>query len=571
VSGRTSRGAGRRLRALLAVVASLSAVFWGSAAGPRFYSDDPITREPESQDASGAQPTEIGLLYEIATNLFVTSGYEPSNTRAGDINTIDEVPDSSWFTNRIGLKEMTTAEISRGPVMGPAPAPEGWVVIREKEGGVNPGFTAKDANGETWFIAFDRPSSPEGPSGAVVVASKLFWALGYDQVEMFITNIDPAKVTIDPTATVRRPSGKRTPFTRDDLDEVLERAARNPDGTYRAQAGRLLAGKVLGPFRYSGTRPDDPNDLVPHEHRRSLRGLRVFGAWTNLTDLKAGNTLDVLVEENGRSLIKHVLQDVGSTFGMANGPYEWDLGWEHFYEGDASLRRLLSFGFALSPWQTVPYEENYPSVGRFEGDRFDPTAWKPQTPTKPYIELRADDAFWAARRVMAFSDQLIRAAVQTGEYSDPAAAQHLTAVLAKRRDAVGRAYLPAINPVVNPRLDAQGTLTFENAAVVAGFAEAPATYCAVWSLFDNATGQTTPIGTASSSTGSMTAPGELPRTAGAFVEVDISADSAAHPSWRNPIRTHFRRTDAGWTIVGLERLPDPSLPSAPSGCAASDN
>ena len=157
-------------------------------------------------------------------------------------------------------------------------------------------------------------------------------------------------------------------------------AARNPDGTYRVAAGRVLPGKILGGFRYAGTRPDDPNDIVPHEHRRELRALRVFGAWTNLTDLKAGNTLDTLVTENGRTIVKHYLQDVGSTFGMANGPHEWEIGWEHFFEAGASRRRLLSFGFALSPWQTVAYTE-YRSIGRFEGDVFDPTKWKPQTPT----------------------------------------------------------------------------------------------------------------------------------------------------------------------------------------------
>ena len=94
----------------------------------------------------------------------------------------------------------------------------------------------------------------------------------------------------------------------------------------------MLPGKILGGFRYAGTRPDDPNDIVPHEHRRELRALRVFGAWTNLTDLKAGNTLDTLVTENGRTFVKHYLQDVGSTFGMANRPHEWDIGWEYFYE-----------------------------------------------------------------------------------------------------------------------------------------------------------------------------------------------------------------------------------------------
>src|SRR5262249_12935633 len=262
-------------------------------------------------------------------------------------------------------------------------------------------------------------------------------------------------VEIDPKATYRRPSGARTPFTRDDISRILERAARNPDGTYRASAGRLLPGKVLGSFRYAGTRSDDPNDLVPHELRRELRAIRVFGAWTNLVDWKAGNTLDVLVEEGSRSVIKHYLQDVGSSFGMANNLHEWDMGWEHYYDGPAAKRRFLTYGFGLSPWQTVPYA-SYPSVGNFEGDAFDPTTWKPQTPVLPYIEMRADDAFWAARRVMAFSDELIRAAVHTGQYSDAAAEQHMASVIIKRRDAVGRAYLPAINPIVAPRLDSAG-------------------------------------------------------------------------------------------------------------------
>ena len=156
---------------------------------------------------------------------------------------------------------------------------------------------------------------------------------------------------------MRRPSGARTAFARADLEAVFERAARNADGTYRVAAARQLPGKILGGFRYEGTRPDDPNDIVPHEHRRELRALRVFGAWTNLTDMKAGNTLDTLVTENGRGVVKHYLQDVGSTFGMgANGPHDWDEGWEYFYQGDTTRKRLLSFGFALSPWQTARYQ-----------------------------------------------------------------------------------------------------------------------------------------------------------------------------------------------------------------------
>ncbi len=525
-----------------------------SSQAPRFYSDDPIAREPASRDASSAQPWDIGLMYEVATNLFVTANYKPSNTRAGNINTIDEVPDSSWFTNRIGSAEVSAAEVARGPEIGEPPVTEKWVIIREKSAGINPGFTARDGAGETWFLSFDPPSRPEGATAAVVVATKLFWALGYNQVETFLTTFDPKRVEIDPKATMRRPSGKRTPFTRDDMNAVLEKVARNADGTYRAAAGRALPGKILGGFRYAGTRPDDPNDIVGHEHRRELRALRVFGAWTNLTDLKAGNTLDTLVTENGREVVKHYLQDVGSTFGMANRDHEWDIGWEYFYEGSASRRRLLSFGFALSPWQTVPYTE-YRSIGLFEGDAFDPTKWRPQTPTTAYMELRADDAFWAARRVMAFSDDLIRAAVHTGQFSDPAAERHLGAVLIKRRDTIGRTYLSAINPVANPRLDANGALTFDNAAVAAGFAQPPSEYRVAWSRFDNATGMATAIGDTRGPTTSHNAPRDLPSAVGGFVEIQISADSAAHPSWAQPVRVHFRRTDSGWKLVGLQRLP----------------
>jgi len=309
---------------------------------------------------------------------------------------------------------------------------------------------------------------------------------------------------------------------------------------------------------------------VPHEHRRELRALRVFGAWTNLVDFKAGNTLDALVEENAHAVVKHYLQDVGSSLGMANNPHEWDMGWEHFYEPGPSRRRLLTFGFALSPWQTVPYTE-YGSVGPFEGDRFDPTAWKPQTPVAAYTELRADDAFWAARLVMAFTDDLVRAAVHTGQFSDPAAERHLAAVLIKRRDAIGRAYLPAINPVVDPSLDAAGRLSFGNAAVAAGFAEAPAEYGAAWFRFDNATGDTRPIAETRSTTTSMAAPAGLSAaTPGSFVEIDITAVSTAHPSWQQPVRTFFRRTSGGWTLVGLERLPDANAAAPVSQRASRD-
>jgi hypothetical protein len=547
-------------RLLMLLVVGLGLLASGvSTRGLHFYPDDPITREPESQDASNAKPYSIGSLYEMTANLFVTSRYKPSGLRAQNINTIDEVPDSNWFTNRIGTTTITAAEVARGPLRGAAPDPSRWVLIREKTAGSHPGFTARDANGETWFLEFDPPYYPEAATAAVEIATKIFWAFGYNQVESFLTTFDPKHVEIDAKATIRRPSGVRTMFTQDDIDTILEKVARNADGTYRVVAGRLIPGKILGGFLYEGTRPDDPNDVVPHEHRRELRALRVFGAWTNLTDLKAANTLDSLVTENGRTVVKHYLQDVGSTFGTCNDYYEWDLSWEHFYQADTTKRRLFSFGFALSPWQTVDYVE-YPSIGKFEGDRFDPRTWRPQTPTTAYLELRDDDAFWAARRVAAFTDELIRAAVHTGEFSDPAAEKYLGDVLIKRRNKIASIYLTAVNPIVAPRLDANGRLTVENAAVTAGVASGAATYRASWSRFDNATGETQHLSDTQSPTTTIEAPAGLPTTTGSFVAVDISVDSEGHPTWRRPIHTYFRRGASEWTLVGLERLPESSSP-----------
>jgi hypothetical protein len=547
--------AARLRRQAVAVLGSIGIVVAALTAAPqKFLSDDPLTREPETADASGAQPWDIDLFYDLAYNLFVTARQQPANVRAKNVNSIDEVPDSSWFTNRLVARTLSAEEVTRGPVEGPPPDPGSWTITREKASGDAPGFTAIDGRGDTFFVSFDAPANPEGQTAAVVVATKIFWALGYNQVEYFLTSLHPDAIKIADTATRRRPSGRRTPFVEEDVREVLERAHRSADGSYRAAAGRLLPGKVLGGFKYEGTRPDDPNDIVPHQHRRELRALRVFGAWVNLTDMKAGNTLDTIVTEVGRGIVRHYLQDVGSTFGVgAIGPHDWNEGWEHLYEGGPSRRRLFTFGLDTSPWQSASYE-SYPAVGRFEGDAFDPETWKPRAPTRAYLEMRDDDAFWAARRVMAFSDELIRAAVKTGQFSDPQAERHLGDVLIKRRDKIGRTYLTRLIPIVDPALDRSGALSFANAAVDHRLADPPTAYQAAWSAFDNATGQTRPIGTTTSARSPIQAPAGLPDSPGAYLEVAMSADHASFASWKQPVRLYFRREASGWKLVGLERM-----------------
>jgi hypothetical protein len=550
-------GVTTQLRALAGIAAALLLTHASlSGTGRKFYDDDPLVREPETQDASRVQAWDIDLVYDLAENLFGHPGDPAPAGRALNVNTIDEVADSSWFTNRILVHPLSIEEAARGPLTGSPPAPGTWAVVRPKQAGFAPGFTMRDGEGDLWFVSFDAKGFPEAATGAILVANKIFWALGYWQVENHLVSVRPDQLTIADSAKVRPQSGVDRPMRMGDIEAVLRRAERSPDGTYRAVAARAVPGQPLGGFRYYGTRPDDPNDVVPHEHRRELRALKVFGAWTNLTDMKAGNTLDALVTSDGRATVRHYLQDVGSTFGTgANAPHDYDEGWESLWDGNLALKRLYTFGLFLQPWQTTTYVAN-PAIGRFEGTDFDPFGWKPRVPTAAFLRARDDDTFWAARRVMAFSDDMIGAVVKTGHYSDPAAEKLLADVLIQRRDAIGDAYLNAINPVIDVKLDEAGTLTFDNAAYRAGVAAAPAGgYVIQWARFDNNTGTSTDIGASTAGASQTTrAPGPLPSEAGAYIKLEIRAVQPPNASWGVPLQVYFKRA-GGWKLVGLDRLP----------------
>ena len=519
----------------------------------KFYSDDPLTVEPETQDASNVANFKIDLFYDLLLNQFARPG-EPAGPRAKNINTIDEVPDSSWFTNRILGKGVTVAEAVRGATTSNGPLPGKWMVIHAKTEGDAPGFTIRDSAGVTWFLAFDPKSNPEGPTGAAVVASRIFWTLGYFQAEYYVSELRRDQLTVDPKAMYSPASKRERPLKLSDIEPVLNRVSHKPNGAYRVLASRVLPGKVLGGFKYYGTRSDDPNDVIPHEHRRELRALNVFAAWTNLVDLKAMNTMDTLITENGKARVRHYLLDVGSTFGVgANGPHEWWEGYEHLFEGDIAMKRLVSFGFYLRPWHTVDYRE-YPAVGMFEGTEFDPDEWRSRIPAGAVLRARADDDFWAARRVMAFSDEMIRAIVKTGQYSDPKAEEHLGTVLIQRRNKIGQTYLPRINPLVDFELTPSDVLTFKNAAARSGVARAPSSYAASWSTFDNNTGTARPFGETKGSSEYVAAPPDLPRTLGTFILAEVRALDTPDASSAKPVQVYFRRMNNGWKLVGVERM-----------------
>ena len=523
---------------------------------PKFYSDDPLPRVADTQDASKVEARELSLYYDAIINLFGRPGNSEVE-RAASVNTIDEVPDSNWFVNRAGSRALTPDEVMRGPDDDTGPTAGKWTVSR-KANGVSPGFTIADPAGKTYFLKFDPPGEPELGTATEVIVTKLFHALGYYVPQSNITTLDPASLVIGSDAQARTRTGGRRRMTQSDIDEQLSRAHRNADGTYRVVAGSRAPGiKPLEGFKYEGTRPDDPNDVILHEDRRELRGLRVFSAWLNHTDAKAINSLDMLINDGGRNVVRHYLIDFNAALGSAGvAKRERRDGYEYLAETTYAKKALLAFGFYIRPWMTVDYPEHR-GIGRFEAERFVPEEWRPRVPNPAYVRSRPDDTFWAARKLMALSDDAVRAAVRAGRLTDPKAEEFLGNALLERRNKIGRAFLTAVNPVTDAALSGAGELSFRNAAVQHRFAEPPAGYKAAWHHFDNATGQSRPIAETTGTSERLRAPAGLPTAPGSFIRVDISVPSSpAYPSWTRPVHAYFRTTAMGWTLVGFDRMPD---------------
>jgi len=307
--------------AALGVVAVMLVVTPGAGASgttttpKKFYGDDPLLREPAPRAVRKVVTRQVDDIYDFLENTYLTPRREGKEAKrdphpAANINTLDEAPDSSWYTNRHYFHRMTIQELQRGP--GNSTPPTGWRIISAKSDGVMPGFVVEDIRKNRYVVKFDPPQYPELCSGPDVIGSKIFYALGYNTPENYVVHFRREDLQIGEGVMYRPPSGKKHPLTAKVLDELLKDQPKGPDGAYRAMASKWISGQVVGPFSYEGMRSDDPNDIVPHQDRRELRGLRVFAAWLNHEDTRSVNSMDTLVSENAVQYIKHYLIDFGS-------------------------------------------------------------------------------------------------------------------------------------------------------------------------------------------------------------------------------------------------------------------
>jgi hypothetical protein len=512
----------------------------------RFYPDDPVWKEPPPRDVGDIKPQKLNPLVDFYKNTVYKKGQRntPAHVYPSQgTNTVDELPDSAWYTNRHDrLHRMSAAELRTGPNRtGPPDQSQPWTIVSAKAEGVTPGFAIKDSRGRQYFLKFDPPSNPEMATAADVICAKVLYAAGYNVPENYIVSFAPEQLQIKRGLKFEDPFGRFRAMQPHDIRDLLKLVAHDDRGRIRAVASLTIPGKGVGQFKYYKRRADDPNELAPHEHLRVLRGLYVFAAWLNQTDAKALNTFDTLVEEGGQRFIKHYLLDFGSALGSdalyAKNPR---LGHEYLIEPRSGLRNLATLGLYVPAYARVDFP-GVPSVGNFSADAFDPERWKPNYPNAAFESRLPGDEHWGARKVMAFTNDDIRHIVETAEYSDARAVDVMAAVLIARRDRIGRVLLEKLLPVDRVRIEGD-RLELDDLPAVYGL-RAPVSYHVQWARFDNVRG----------SLGETFGTGaELPRGAALTVPGSYIAAVIRSPDEKLLATAYFRREE-GWKLVGLVR------------------
>src|SRR5262249_8424245 len=138
----------------------------------------------------------------------------------------------------------------------------------------------------------------------------------------------------------------------------------------------------------------------------------------------------------------HWYIDLGDCFGS-----HWE--WEslnrrinksfYFDPADVGLD-FITLGILTRPWDGAKETKGAELFGYFPEDDFKPDEWKGGYPNPAFGRMLEHDGAWAARIITRFSDDLIKAAVELGEYSDPFHTELLTKTLIKRRNRIRERY-----------------------------------------------------------------------------------------------------------------------------------
>jgi hypothetical protein len=385
---------------------------------------------------------------------------------ARNANSMDEVADSAWFTNREAVATHDDGAPGACKPDDVLPAPDQvkdgeWVIDHGKDNGSTLGFRINIPGKGKYMLKADDTGKPERASAASVIGAAIYDAIGFNTTCEQVVVVKKSMLKLTEGLKVTDNEGVSHPFDEAALDKALKSSTQLSGGMVRMQASKWLPGLALGPFRYIGIRKDDPNDVIDHADRRELRGNRLLSAWLDHWDAREQNSMDVwfaVDDKNKKSspgFVQHYIIDTSDTMGGEVGIDEMSRRLGHTYEFDATdiLRALITFGGDERPWDRAHYEKGEEKFAYFSTRDFDPSGWRPFYPNPAFLRMTERDGAWMARKIAKFTPEDVRKLVDLGRWSKPTDATYLSNVLIERQRRILERYLSKLSPLGDVHVD----------------------------------------------------------------------------------------------------------------------
>lgn len=542
---------------------------------PMWQDDDqrPFSPMPEEYYSPFAWDGANQMAFRPMSRFFAV---DPAG-RAANVNAFDEVPNSSWWTNRIGMRPMSVEEVVQAACdEDPIDPNEGpWMIVSAKPNGANPGFIVEDTRGRKYLLKFDGDIQPQRATAADVSGSIYYHAAGYNVPcnRMIFFNEDILE--IEEGTTYDNDDGDEVPLTMEKIQEALVVAYTLPDGRIRGSSSLFIDGRPIGPWTYEGTNSDDPNDIIDHMDRRELRGGHVIAAWFNHFDAREQNTMAAWMttdEESGAGYVRHYYIDFGDCYGSE---WPWDglsrrLGHSSYLDIPDVAADFLTFGLLQRPWQRNEWGPGGRIFGYFDVDTFAPEEWDPGYPNPAFVRRTEADSAWMARIIAQFRDPYIEAIADEAQLSRPVLRNELVRVLEGRRNKILLRYFQTLSPLTHPRLeptDAGAKVCMSDLAVFAEVADRPGTIyrSRTWALDGEDLEPAAPAPISFGATPDSVCV-EVPDVGGTqsdphYLIIDLLAQRGELDERSAPVRLHLYQVGSTeYNVVGLERPEDRDPP-----------